>query len=293
MEATGFKCVDPDFRIRCRPEDVVFGANRQRLAEGSQIFASMFDDAEANAEGDPETMDLIEDSTVFAVFLKLLHEPPVPFTEEDITEQIKYETKVIMKSPKNAIPLPILTKILELADKYMVKPGIVQPLHTHLRAHRMVWPLKVYGLAVKYGLDEIAHDTSMFLIHPPLHTYSVEEISVIPTAEALQKLLLLQHHRSIRLREILHDEHLFPHHYGECPRHAKFAYGLWASKKFRLLGKVNSGTDVAAEMTASLKDLGDCETCYKGWSAATEMLAYKCRRVPRRTDKMPLPDQPK
>lgn len=265
----------------------------------------MFDDAEANSEGDHETMDLIEDSTIFALFLKLLHEPPALFIEEDISEQIKFETKVIMKAPKDAIPLPILTKILELAEKYMVKPSIVEPLHTHLRAHRMVCPLKVYGLAIKYGLDQIAHDTSMFLIHPLLHTYSVEEISVIPTAVALHKLLLLQQHRGIELRKILHDEYLFPHHYGECPRHARSANQLWVKKKYALLGKVNSGTlqssqafdlgklhcdalivvltalftcpytgtDVAAEMTASLKDLGGCETCYKGWSAAKDMLA--------------------
>jgi len=291
----GFVCSDPDFRIQCQPEGVVFGVNRERLSEGSQIFKDMFaccDDEDTSGQTDPRTMDLFEDSTVFAVFLKLLHEPPVPFAEEDISEIIKYETKVIMKAPKNVIPLPILTTILQLADKYIVKSGIVQSLHTHLWAHRMVFPLKVYGIAAQYSLDWIVDDTSMFLIHPPLHTYTLEEVSIIPTAVAYHKLLALQRHRTTKLREILRDEELFPHHYGECPRHAGSANALWSRRKDALLGKVDSGTDVAAEMTASLEDLGGCETCYKRWSAATDMLAYKCRRVPRRTDKL-FPSQPK
>jgi len=291
----GFECDNPDFRIRCQPEDIVFGVNRERLSEGSQVFKDMFvccDDAEANSQGDSRTMDVFENSSAFAVFLKLLHEPPTPFAEEDISELIKFETKVIMKPPKNAIPLPILTTILQLADKYMVKSGIVQSLHTHLWAHRTVFPLNVYGIATKYSLDWIADDASMYLIHPPLHTYTLDEVSIIPTAAAYHKLLALQHHRTTKLRELLRDEELFPYHYGECSKHAGSANALWSDRKDALLGKVDSGTDVAAEMTASLKDLGDCETCYKRWSAATDMLAYKCRRVPRRTDKL-FPSQPK
>lgn len=109
------------------------------------------------------------------------------------------------------------------------------------RARRTVYPLKVYGIATKYALDWIADDASMFLIHPPMHTYTLEEISIIPTAVAYHKLFVLQHHRTTKLREILRGEELFPHHYGECPKHAGSANALWCHKKDGLFGEVDSG----------------------------------------------------
>ena len=239
-------------------------------------------------------MDLYENPSTFAVFLRLLHHPPQPYVEEDISQRIKFETKVIVVVPEHVIPLPILETIFLLVDKYAVVPSVTQVLHTHLWAHRSTFPLRVYGLATRLSLDWVANDTSMFLIHPPLHTYTTEQVACIPTVEAYHKLLKLQHYRETKLRDILLNEFLFPHGYGECSRHKDAVLARWDAARNKLVGRIESGmcmsslivqsnscrtgTDVAAEMALPIQSLENCETCTKAWTAAVDMLAvsYVC-----------------
>lgn len=46
-------------------------------------------------------------------------------------------------------------------------------------------------------------------------------------------------------------------------------------------------TDVAGEMESLVYIFQSCATCCKAFKAAVDMLAYKCRRVPRRLDQLP------
>lgn len=201
----------------------------------------MFSCCDSSTGEDPGVMDVFESSSSFAVFLRLLHDPPHPYVEEDMSQRVKYETKVIIVAPEHVIPLPILETIFALVDKYAVAPSIAQTLHTHLWAHRSTYPLRVYGLATRLSLDWIADDTSMFLLHPPMHTYTAEQVACIPTAEAYHKLLRLQHHREIRLREILLGEQLFPHGYGECSIHKDAVLAKWDATRNKVIGRIESG----------------------------------------------------
>ena len=185
-----------------------------------------------------KSMDIYETSMTFGIFLKLLHDPPAEYPKRNKSPE---SSKYSVVTPACAIPYPVLPLLYDLADKYAVSLPILQTLDSHLAAQVSTSPLSVYGLATRRGLVDIADEASAFLVQPPLHTYTPEELRIIPTAEAYQKLLLLQHHRTMKLKKLLMDEQLFPHGYGECTAHRQVATDLWTEKKRSLLGLVDAG----------------------------------------------------
>ncbi|KDQ54744.1 hypothetical protein JAAARDRAFT_37846 [Jaapia argillacea MUCL 33604] len=283
-----FECEEPDFHVRSVDDDVVFGVQRARLEEGSDVFRDMFSVCEKGGVGDPTqggVLDLLEPAEVLSILLTLLHFPPKPYIPDPSADV--YSTKIVCIPAEKAIPLPLLPRLFTLADKYTLSESLVESLRTHLAAHASTFPLQVYGHSVALGLDALAESTSIYLLHPPLTTYTTEEISVIPTAVAYHKLVLLHFHRVMRLRETLLGEQIFPHGYGKCASHESRTEGLWDSQKKLLVDKIEAGTDVAAEMGAIMSSLPDCKTCQKACTAALEMLAYKCRKVIKRIDQLP------
>jgi hypothetical protein len=139
------------------------------------------------------------------------------------------------------VPLPLLPSLYALADKYAVTEPITHALHTHLASYKSVSPLRVYALAAQLGLDDLMNATSVYLLHPPLSEYTVDEVSVIPSAGAYHKLLLLQSHREKKLKEILMNEEIFPHGYGECPEHRSATVSMWDQRRNEIVGRIESG----------------------------------------------------
>lgn len=184
---------------------------------------------------EPETksVDIYESASAFSTLLRLLHYPPSVYPVSDKKE--RGFPKYMIVNPEYAIPFPILPVIYDLVDKYAVFPHIVQALNSNLQAYASTFPLKVYGLATRMSLDSIADEASAFLVQPPLHTYTSEEVKIIPTAEAYHKLLKLQQYRVEKIRDILAHEQLFPHGYGVCNTHKVSALASWDRKKRTLL----------------------------------------------------------
>lgn len=244
-------------------------------------------------------MDLPETADALTVLFRLLHEPPayLPPTKPRPAKayygadppRADQDTSVI-------IPLPVIPVALGLADKYMLNSDMIQVLHSHIGAHVMTEPLKVYGLAVLLNLMELASDASEYLLHPPLSTYRTDEIKAIPTVDAYHQLIRLHGVREVRLREVLQGEIIFPHDYGICSSHGAATTALWEERK-RVLGPriragscrhglllgfelTNSlGTDVAAEMANITDDVGSCKICIKACKAAVDMLGVRHRLV--------------
>jgi len=53
--------------------------------------------------------------------------------------------------------------------------------------------------------------------------------------------------------------------------------------------KIDIMTDIAGEMATIAQELPKgCKECHKACTAAVEMLAYKCRKAPRRIDQLPV-----
>lgn len=205
----------------------------------------MFSCCDVDDDPDARTLDLYESASNFQLLSRLLHDPPLSYQSAEQALSSKYENRLTVVHPKDAIPFPLLPLLFTLADKYALAPDIMQVLHTHLLAYASSFPLQVYGLATRLGLERISAKASIFLLHPPLHTYSLAQIEVIPTAQAYHKLLLLQRHRVVKLRELLLTEELFPHGYGACPQHKDAATVLWDTKKKDLVGRIESGMLVA------------------------------------------------
>lgn len=178
------------------------------------------------AEDSDQVMDLTESAEAVSVLLHLLHNPPQAHDR--------------WKSYR-PIPLPTLRIAFDLLDKYMLAPGLAETLHTHLAAHVRTSPLQVYGYAVELGLDNLASQASEHLLHPPVASYTLDEIRVIPSAAALHRLVVLQARREPELREVLLNEPLFPHGYSCYGSHGKRLDALWEARKARLVPKVRAG----------------------------------------------------
>ncbi|PSR71272.1 hypothetical protein PHLCEN_2v12786 [Hermanssonia centrifuga] len=143
--------------------------------------------------------------------------------------------------PEATIPFPLLPSLYRLADKYAFSQDIMQALHSHLGAYVSMYPLRVYGYASELGLDKVAAKASTHLLHPPLTSYSTEEMKAIPTAEAYHKLALLHEFRTRKIRETLMNEEVFPHGYGECSRHAQRTKDLWKTRKHVVYNQIQAG----------------------------------------------------
>ena len=186
-----------------------------------------------STEDSDQIMDLSEGAEALTVLLRLLHDPPQTYDPPT--------TSATAKAHEDAIPLPILRIAFDLSDKYMLAPELSAALHTHLAAHATTSPLKVYGYATALGLDKLASLASEHLLHPPVASYTLEEISVVPTVAALHDLVVLQGLREPRLRDVLLREPLFPHSYGMCASHGKRVIASWEERKKALAPKVRAG----------------------------------------------------
>lgn len=245
-----------------------------------------------------------------SVVARLLNDPPEKFLIHSAEPQ------------PEAIPFPLLPQMLRLADKFNLSPAIVESLNLHLYAHVDANPLRVYGLACQYDIPDVADAASKRLHNPPLESYSIDEIAIIPTAEDYHKLLCLQRLRKAKLSALLKGEEIFPHGYGECWTHKDYTKDRWrearqevlkrldASQIFNSLSRADdlsnlAGLDVARKLKAEADDLiANCVPCSKAWIAATDMLEvslhsfrktlslsrpsqYKCRKAIRKVSQVP------
>ncbi|GJE87777.1 hypothetical protein PsYK624_038600 [Phanerochaete sordida] len=285
----GFHCERPDFTVRSVPDGDEFLVRRECLAQGSEVFRDMFHCCDASTG--ERVLELQESAPSLSLLFQLLHNTPEPYVPPDADKPVHVEAHdyvhIQQRVPAHAIPFPLLPTLFVLADKYACAPAVMQACFSHLAAYASTHPLRVYGMAVGMGHAAIAAKASKFLLHPPLTSYTTDEIKSIPTAEAYHRLVLLHEHRIKRLREILIDEPIFPQRYGECSKHTARTKRHWEARKGLVIPRVAAATDVAAEMTLDVNQLAGCETCFKAWVAATAMLGYKCSKVPRRIDKLP------
>lgn len=189
------------------------------------------------------TLDLHDPPPALAMLFRLLHDPPPAYAPARSEAHAPADYLHIRAGPPDgrAIPFPLLPALLALADKYAVAPHVAAVCRSHLAAYAPTYPLRVYGMAVALGLDALAAQASTFLLHPPLAAYTTAEVSVVPTAAAYHRLVLLHDHRIRRLRELLAGEPIFPQHYGECSKHVHKTTALWADKKKRIAGRMQAG----------------------------------------------------
>ncbi|KAH7924011.1 hypothetical protein BV22DRAFT_544960 [Leucogyrophana mollusca] len=289
-----FHCDNADFRVRSIPDGVLFEVQRCCL-EKSEVFGDMFaccdqgfqvvsgtDDAEE------QTLDLDEPAETLETLLRLLHSPPLPPSLIDPSDPPKRP-----KGPRyrtddgTVIPFPLLPQLFLLADKYALSESLRHSLHAHLLANASIHPLKVYGYAVLHQLSDVAIEASANLLHPPLSSYSKQEIAVIPTVEGYHELVRLHGYRIRKLRHVLMHEDIFPHGYGACPTHKDSTMLKWENRRRFLAGKIEAATDLAGEMCWLVQEFVFCHTCQKACRAAVEMLEYKCQRIPRTIDYLP------
>ena len=252
-------CEDPDFWVRSIRDDIQFGVERASL-ERSEVFriffsftlrlqligydvGDMFSCCEKN-DSTEESLDLDESADTLDVLLRLLHKPPPPPPRRPSKKEkdmLTAQIRVREYEPNSVIPLPMLPMLFQLADKYILGESVVSSLHAHLLANASVYPLRVYGFAVEQGLDSIANAASKYLLHPPLWTYTAEDVRVVPCVEAYHRLVGLHAFRIKRLREILLAEDIFPHGYGTCSSHEQKTVSIWERARESLAWKVEAG----------------------------------------------------
>lgn len=234
-----FICQNSDFAVRSLCDDTVFQVSRTAL-QTSDIFSKtsiptilltskltdcyLLEDMFAVCNDDtPDTeqlLDLHESSGNLVILLRLLHEPPSPPTQKptqdgldsndafdpfDAFDPIEYD-------PTTVIPLPLLSTLFELADKYALHDTVTECLKAHLIAHAVAHPLEVYGFATLHGMEQIASHASQYVM--PVASYSYDEINLIPNVVAYHKLVRLQDFRRKALRNLILEEDIFPH--GKC-----------------------------------------------------------------------------
>ncbi|KAF7320007.1 hypothetical protein MKEN_00784600 [Mycena kentingensis (nom. inval.)] len=273
---------DADFTVRSMvgPNPVRFEVNRAKLQAGSGVFRDMFacctpgtNAAKSKLDWD-EILDLYESEASLTLLFRLLHTPPDPpsrFVLHPSPEKAKTHLPA-RYDVSTAIPLPVLRLILALADKYALEAAVLECLEQHLVAHAQVaeHALEVYCLALSGD--------------GPLQMPRGSRGE--PVRVAVGVLSQLQAYRVKALQDILLHEDLFPHGYGTCPSHEDAA-AIWERTALILAPKVESNTDIGGEMESLKYIYQSCPNCMKAATAATEMLSYKARRVPRRLDQLP------
>jgi len=290
---------EADFVVRSVPSGQVFGVKRTRLEQGSSVFHDMFACCDSGyvldmLDEDAGTLDLDESAENLSMLFRLLHARPEPYppptsvpkSNRDFHDRVFHIQQTLPGA--QAIPFPLIPTLLTLADKYALSDAIVHVLHTHLAAYTSTHPLRVYGYAVSLGLDDVAARASMYLLDPPLSSYTAQDIAVIPSAQAYHRLVQLHDYRIKKLMAYVMGEEIFPHGYGKCPRHGAKTQDVWEERKKVVCGKIQAATDVAAEMADVQTEMAECEMCARAATAAISMLAYKCGKIPKRMDKIPV-----
>jgi len=287
MSRPAFHCVEPDFFVRSMRDNppIQFGVLRRALSQ-SEIFRDMFDCCDSGfimsmADNMDRVLDLDEPAEVLNILLSLLHTPPPPPECKQNAQAANASTITsVAFDPASVIPFPLLSRMLQLADKYAFSENLQGSLLAHMSSYVSTHPLQVYAFASEHDLQHIAVEASKHLLHPRLATYSPKDIKIIARPEAWQKLVLLHDVRIRGLREILLGEEIFPHGYGMCSSHKDSTIARWKQRKIDIILKVEAATDVAAEMGVLEDVFSSCRTCYNACSAAVKMLAYKCQRLP-------------
>ncbi|KJA25990.1 hypothetical protein HYPSUDRAFT_133620 [Hypholoma sublateritium FD-334 SS-4] len=283
MSWTTFHCENPDFKVRSIPDDTTFAVRRAAL-QGSEVFKDMFAlcDPTAALDSGQDDLELHERSGDLETLLLLLHSPPAPPTKLPSADKFRSTAY----DPVTVIPLPLLLALFfPLADKYMLADAITRELRAHLVANAPAHALEVYSFAARHGMEAEAARASQFV--RPVASYRFAEITVLPDVVAYHKLVRLQDFRVKALRGLLLAEDIFPHGYGECPSHGGETSAWWDRQRKALVGRIETVTDVAGEMDALTDTLRDCKICHKACVAAVEMLAYKCKKLPKRLDQLP------
>ncbi|EIN13604.1 hypothetical protein PUNSTDRAFT_56906 [Punctularia strigosozonata HHB-11173 SS5] len=272
----GFQAAEPDFVIRSIPDGTDFAVEKRCLVSGSQVFHDMFSSCLSEGE---QLLNIDETSSTLSLLLRVLHDPP-PLL---LTGHAAIHDGPREASEEIVIPFPLLPILLHLADKYALLEPSLAVIRSHLAAYSASFPLQVYGHAVRMGWRSVAADASEFLLHP-LTTYSAEDVAIIPTADAYHQLVVLQETRRKALKQFLLGEELFPHGYGFCTRHGAQMTMQWNHMKAQLYEQVEATTNVPLGMGSITSAVGNCPHCRKACEAALEMLAYKCRKAPRKID---------
>ncbi|KAJ6604311.1 hypothetical protein DFH09DRAFT_305292 [Mycena vulgaris] len=282
---------DADFLVRSWLDGATFAVNRAKLESGSHVFRDMFSCCDApTGDANTQVLDLHETESSLSALLRLLHSPPAPpvqYLPEPIAAKVNTHLP-IRYDLATAIPLPVLRLLFCLADKYVLEPAVLESLGAHLSAHAPEDALTVYGMSLSLGdMPYVVSESSQYIL--PLAWYSADEIKAIPTVADYHNVHRLQTFRVKALQEILlrKDSELFPHGYGMCATHKTSAASAWDRTRLILARKIETNTDVAGEMESLVYLFQSCSTCCKAFTAAVQMLAYKCRRVPRRLDQLP------
>jgi hypothetical protein len=181
-----------------------------------RLLEDMFACCTADTE---QVLDLQESSGNLVVLLRMLHEPPSSPSQKPTDKFDSIDTfdpfdtfDPIEYDPTTVIPLPLLSTLFELADKYGLHDTVTKCLKAHLIAHAVAYPLEVYGFATLHGMEKIASHTSQYVM--PVASYSYDEINLIPNVVAYHKLVRLQDLRRKALRNLILEEEIFPH--GKC-----------------------------------------------------------------------------
>jgi hypothetical protein len=185
-------------------------------------------------------LDLDETEHVLSTLFRLIQQPPDPpptVNSDGTRPRFIFDAGSI-------IPFPVLPSMLQLADKYGLPESIICSLHLHVQANASTSPLLVYAYATTHGLPKIAAEASAHLLHPPLSSYTKEDIQIIPTVTAYHELLRLHEYRKYKLRDILLNEDIFPHGYGACSVHKQWAIQLWEQKRVHLATQIEAGIDI-------------------------------------------------
>ncbi|KAI6045043.1 hypothetical protein EDC04DRAFT_2865519 [Pisolithus marmoratus] len=290
-----------NFIVKSIPDQIEFKVQRCDL-EKSEIFRDMFalcDQGIASTDvvktllADSCYVELDEPAQALTTLLELLRQPPHPpllslpncVSAQERWIKLPFSQRYEHDS---VIPFPLLPGMILLADKYSLSEPLTRSLRSHLVANAFLHPLKVYGFATANGFEDVAAEASTYLLHPPLASYSREDISVIPSVAAYHDLVQLHAHRIKRLQEILLSEEIFPFGYGSCTMHCDETTRSWNKLREQLAPRIEAASDIAAEMRKLINQFSSCQACRKACIAATEMLEYKCRRIARTIGYLPV-----
>jgi len=266
----------PDFRVKSIPDQIEFTVQRCTL-ENSEVFSlfsvcgdcasgltvstgDMFAlcDRKRSTDDDMGCVELDEPAEVLRTLLKLLSHPPAPPLLSLRAYDSPHEFWIKLPFSRrydhdSVIPLPVLPGMIRLADKYCLSEPLVRSLRTHLLANAFLHPLRVYGFATANGFDDIAVQASAYLLHPPLASYSREDVSVIPTVAAYHDLVQLHARRIDSLRTILLSEDVFPFGYGACDVHRDETVRAWNERRTQLAPKIEAGQPDTVELTVGAR----------------------------------------
>ena len=258
----------PDFRVRSIPDQEEFDVHKSALRT-SQVFRSLPEscfltgkidsryDTTGNmflccdqeyssvhtheAQGITQVLELDESASTLRLLLRLLHFPPPPPSLDQSARQTRRMGKPASLYQGALIPFPLLPDMLRLTDKYDLSEPLRRTFHSHLFANASIHPLEVYGFAVRNRLDDVAAEASAYLLHPPLSTYSKDQIALIPSVSAYHDLVRLHSYRVQQLKLILLREDIFPFGYGVCVAHQENTTRAWNDSRMLLATQIEAG----------------------------------------------------